>query len=175
MTHKNTPASDEEFRGIPGFPLYDISSQGVIRCHRGQSTKVVKPRIIFGYMKVRLRVANGFKSTGVHRLLLLAFRFREDHAQMHVDHINSKRSDNRLENLRWCTPKENIRFAAAKLVYSGENQGAHILKEADVLWIKKYYEAKNKHRSFKAIGKILGVHRTTVALAYHGKNWGHLK
>ena len=43
----------------------------------------------------------------VHRLVLLAFRYRNDHESMICDHINFNKSDNRLVNLRWVTIAQN--------------------------------------------------------------------
>lgn len=42
----------------------------------------------------------------VHRLVLYAF---DKKSEMHVDHIDGDRTNNKLENLRWTTAKENNR------------------------------------------------------------------
>ena len=43
----------------------------------------------------------------IHRLVMLTFCPREDHAKMVVDHINGNKTDNTVHNLRWLTVKEN--------------------------------------------------------------------
>lgn len=54
-----------------------------------------------GYMVARIES----KSYRVHHLVWLYFHGR--YPDKHIDHINGNRSDNRIENLRECSPSEN--------------------------------------------------------------------
>lgn len=47
------------------------------------------------------------KKKYVHRLILEAFTSVKAGENMFVDHIDRDRLNNKLENLRWVTPKEN--------------------------------------------------------------------
>lgn len=57
---------------------------------------------------------------------------------MEIDHINCVRDDNRLENLRICTHKENCNNPISKINYSRHN------KEVDRSYLKKYWAERKK-------------------------------
>ena len=65
-----------------------------------------------GYLRVSLKYENRTKHKQVHRLVAETFIPNPDN-KPEVDHINGKRDDNRVENLRWCTNYENIMFPLA--------------------------------------------------------------
>lgn len=66
----------------------------------------IKPTIhMKGYYKLKV---NG-KGTKVHRVIAETFLPNPLNLP-EVDHINGDKKDNRVENLRWCTSKQNHRY-----------------------------------------------------------------
>lgn len=65
----------------------------------------------FGYQFVSLSDGQGHSIwTGIHRLVALAFIPNPENKTT-VNHIDGVRDNNRVENLEWCTIKENIEHA----------------------------------------------------------------
>ena len=59
-----------------------------------------------GYEYITLYKNSKSENLRVHRLVAIAF-IPNLESKSEVDHINTIRNDNRVENLRWVTPKEN--------------------------------------------------------------------
>ena len=113
MTQEINLNENEEFTEIRGFEHYLISNQGRVfntRTHRELGN--VMPN---GYIHVNL--SNGKDDTQnyyIHRLVMEHFGPPAPEGMNEIDHIDRDRTNNRLENLRWCTHSENIRNQAGR-------------------------------------------------------------
>ena len=92
----------KEIKGYEG--LYEVSSEGRVRSLIGGNYLSFKS--FNNYQRVGLCIHSKQKWFLVHRLVAQAFIPNPDN-KPEVDHINCDRMDNRVENLRWVTSKEN--------------------------------------------------------------------
>lgn len=102
---------------------YEISNEGKIYSYH--SGKILKDRIDKkGYNNAYLNTGQYWK---VSRLTALAYpEFCGKYFEgADVDHINGCRSDNRVENLRWVTHKENCNNPITLKRYVGRNRKEH--------------------------------------------------
>ena len=80
--------------------------------------KMLKPeKVQGGYRRVTLWDRDGNKiKARIHRLVAEAYILNPDpENKTDVDHIDGTKSNNRVYNLRWVTPQENIDFARNRL------------------------------------------------------------
>ncbi len=96
----------KEINGYNG--LYFVSNLGNIKNAKGRLLK--QGLCLQGYCKINLTMNNKYKTHRVHRLIAEAFIENIDN-KPYINHINGIKSDNRIENLEWCTAKDNIRHA----------------------------------------------------------------
>lgn len=119
---------EEIWKDAVGYEgLYQVSNYGRVKSlnynHTGKE-KILKPKIDGGgYLRVCLCKLGKPKKYKVHRLVLMTFQPVENMSELDVDHINTIRLDNRLENLRWTTRKENCNNPLTKLHLSKANKG----------------------------------------------------
>lgn len=106
MEVKELWKSLEEYKGIR------VSSIGRIwkAANKSRKERILTefPKDRDGYCKVSVQKLDGtWTSQPVHRLVAKAFIPNPDNKQA-VNHIDGNRQNNRIENLEWVTPKENV-------------------------------------------------------------------
>lgn len=106
MEVKELWKSLEEYKGIR------VSSIGRIwkAANKSRKERILTefPKDRDGYCRVSVQKLDGtWTSQPVHRLVAKAFIPNPDNKQA-VNHIDGNRQNNRIENLEWVTPKENV-------------------------------------------------------------------
>lgn len=102
-----------ETKDIAGYEgLYTIDTEGRIYSIRSKKYLSLKPDSIFGYVHVGLCKNGKTKQCNVHRLVAQAFIPNPNNLQV-VHHKDDNKSNNRVENLEWCTQKENVHHTIA--------------------------------------------------------------
>jgi hypothetical protein len=99
----------EEWRAIPNYEgVYDASSFGRIR--NSKTGRVLKPENVKGYLRNTLSKGNIQNRFQTHRLVALCFIPNPENKPC-VNHIDGVKTNNRIDNLDWCTYSENERHS----------------------------------------------------------------
>ena len=113
---------------------YYIYADGRIESHKYQTPRILKPKQRKnGYLSVTLRIDGTSEEWLVHRLVATLFIPNPEHKPQ-VDHIDGDKTNNNVQNLKWCTPKEN---------YHNPNT---IKKHATLNGQEKVYVCYKEHR-----------------------------
>lgn len=108
----------EQWKPVVGYEgLYEVSSNGYVKSlarvvRFGSRTRIIPERILLphrhikGYFRVDLCKAGGYNHQFVHRIVAQAFISNHDNKAV-VNHKDSDRHNNTVENLEWVTYEEN--------------------------------------------------------------------
>ena len=95
---------NEKWKVIPDFPNYHISTYG--RVKNIITNKILKPILVCDYYKINLYADYKRIQCFIHKLVAEVF-IDNVHNKIHIDHIDTNPLNNNVNNLRWCTIKEN--------------------------------------------------------------------
>lgn len=172
----------EIWKDIEGYEgLYQVSNLGRVKSlsrhcpSKGGSIRRVQERQLrfktdrYGYLCLGLNNAGKTHFT-VHRLVAAAFIPNPD-LKPCVNHIDGVKTNNHIDNLEWCTVRENsihaVRTGLSKAP-EGEKCGASKLKATQVLII---IDMIKKGQSYKEISEMFGISRASITLIKQNKNW----
>jgi len=133
--------------------LYEVSATGEVK-----SLITKKPRKLVkhknGYLQVMLVKNRKLKMHSVHRLVINSINGFDSHLE--VDHINGIKDDNRIDNLRYCTRRENEHFKK------------RTNKTSQYLGVRKFRNKWRAHIGVNGKSLHLGTFQTEIeaSLAY---------
>lgn len=180
---------DEEWRVIPTCTTHAISNIGRIKrlvSYRHYKAGYILSKQVdkHGYCMVKLQG----KYVLVHRLVMLAF-VGECPEGKQVNHKNGIKTDNRLENLEYVTPRENTQHAINNGLFSlgkkfnqqdGSKRRNSSPRKHGEIWAPNGKLSENDIKLIKSlkgtmtqrdISKKIGVHESTISRVLTGISW----
>lgn len=185
----------EEWKAVKGYEgFYEVSSLGRVRSlpRRSTSGRVLKQYVNRrnGYCYVNLSKHSKAGNARVHCLVMAAFDpvdkkpgFDPEHT---INHIDGDKTNNRLENLEWCTQSENQKHAFriglelppcgvpvidldTKQIYENYSQAARSIGGSRGLMIRRVCDGRRSHYRGHHYARLEDFKNNTIP-AFTGKN-----
>lgn len=166
---------NEIWKDISGYEgLYQVSNLGRVKSFRLHKISILKNIIQKeGYIRVVFTVKSAHKSFFVHRLVAQAFIPNPEN-KPEVNHIDGDKTNNRVENLEWCTARENQIHSyniGLQISQKGENHGCSKFRNEDIYNIVKLYA---EGYTQKEIAGMYNTNQSHISEITSGKQWSHI-
>lgn len=164
---------DEIWRDVVGYEgLYQVSNLDRVKSFRKGKIRILKANAgIRGYFRVVLCKDFDKKNRFVHVLVAKAFIPNPENKSQ-VNHISGDKSDNRVTNLEWMTPEENIRHAFDNgLRKSGCEHFRSKFTAEQVREIRRDCIPGDSERGFKAFARKFNVTSRIIRDAFYRKSY----
>jgi hypothetical protein len=148
--------NNEEYKIIPGFNNYEITKSGIIR------NKLTKKNLIgykTEYISVTLAcINNKNKKEFIHRLVAKTYLENPNNYEI-VNHKDSNKLNNNVDNLEWCSRNDNVKHAV-------ENG---LIKTKKVKQLDKDKNVLNTFNSIKDAAEYVKVHPSNISNVCNNK------
>ncbi len=167
-----------EWRKVPSFPHMEVSSSGDVRSiDRFIKTKegflrkikgaLYTKNIAIGYYYVSFRIKGKSHNKKVARLLMEAF-FGE--SGLVVNHKDSNKLNDNINNLEYCTQKQNVRHAHENgRVIHNKIRGWNKNTKIQTSDFEQIFELRSRGYSQLEIGEMFRVHPSLISRVLNNK------
>lgn len=158
--------------------IYAVNEKGGVWSYpnKRHGGKWMKPRFnLQGYKFVGLRkTGKRQRNFSIHKLVALAY-IPNVQCKPQINHKNGIKTDNKVENLEWCTSSENLKhaFKIGLKSQDGEKHPSAFLSEREVEDIRQMRKSTNL--TYQEIADKFGISGGHVGSIVSGFRWKHTK
>jgi len=150
----------DSLKQIQDYEDYKIDGNGNVYSYKKNVVKKMIPqKATAGYYYVTLCKNGTRKNRFIHRLMAQAF-IENPENKLEVNHKNGKKLDNRLCNLEWVTPSENIKHAIKLGLIVSSERSKQLLRQRSIKKTKDVITG-NVYDSLKNACLDLGINYST--------------
>lgn len=172
----------ENWKDINGYEnSYQVSDLGNVRsvnrvCNgRHLNGKLMKPVMDEdGYLKVHLSKNGKATYYFVHRIVAENF-IENPNGLKEINHKDENKTNNRVDNLEWCSTKYNINYGhrnkKVSKALSGENAASHKLTKDQVDEIRRLYSENKIEYNTLFLSNKYRISRRQINKIVTGNQW----
>lgn len=180
MSNDTTSSSNPQiWKDIPGYEgYYKISSDGLVKrikpSNRNRGGILTATFDSKRYLQIKLTVNGNSKTFKVHKLVMIAFA-GDRPAGFQINHKNGIKTDNRIENLEYVSPRQNMYHSYGVLsrqAVIGEASVNAKLTDENVRDIRRAFA--DGGITYTQLARLYNVSRYTISSVIKRLAWKHV-